>query len=116
MCQQGRAEGARVGLPSHGDKHYSEQLRLCSFHSEAALCSSATVAERDTVERGKAAMFSLRFGGSFNWGLPRRPQQQRRGNRQLRSGDGVTAAGSETLAQRVGVSCCWAAQRAQECC
>lgn len=47
-------------------------------------------------------MFSLRFGGSFNWGLPRRPQQQKRGNRQLRSGDGATAAGSETLAQRIG--------------
>lgn len=47
-------------------------------------------------------MYSLRFGGSFNWGLPRRPHQQKRGNRQLRSGDGATATGSETLAQRIG--------------
>lgn len=44
-------------------------------------------------------MFSLRIGGAFSWGLPRRPGQQRSQRRPRAAGD---SAATETLQQRGG--------------
>lgn len=82
---------------------------VAPFHScRGSICprdrcrACPACAPRRTGSVTIASMYSLRFGDSLNWGLPRRPHQQQR--RKLRSGDGATATGSETLAQRIGVS------------
>ncbi|KIY97464.1 hypothetical protein MNEG_10497 [Monoraphidium neglectum] len=46
-------------------------------------------------------MFSLRFSGAFNWGLPKRPSQQRKQPRRVRA-TGSDSAPASTLSSRVG--------------
>lgn len=85
-------------------------------------CRSASLKSTGATLQKRAKMFSLRFGGPFNWGLPRRPNQQRRQQRQPRASSAAGAPGGEAYSQRVSVSpmlysrvavccCCTAAGR-----